>query len=119
MSPRQVRCCQFTSGCGKMLVRLTHLQAHLKHSVNPSRTIFTSPRRFTMRIIPVPCRSDNYAYIVIDQSSNKAAGVGPHHLPQGIEASSEAGGGIVWILTTQHHAPYLGGEKVSGQPHSY
>src|SRR5258706_4528607 len=113
MSPRQVRCCQFTSGCGKMLVRLTHLQAHLKHSVNPSRTIFTSPRTFAMLWISVPCRSHNYAYIVIDQSSNKAAVVDPYDVPKVISAASDAGVEIVGALTTHHHDDHCGGNKVS------
>ncbi len=66
-----------------------------------------------MRIIPVPCRSDNYAYIVIDQSSNKAAVVDPYDVPKVISAASDAGVEIVGALTTHHHDDHCGGNKVS------
>ena len=65
-----------------------------------------------MRIIPVPCRSDNYAYIVIDQASNKAAVVDPYDVPKVISAASEAGVEIVGALTTHHHDDHSGGNKV-------
>lgn len=65
-----------------------------------------------MRIIPVPCRSDNYAYILIDQASNKAAVVDPYDVPKVISAASEAGVEIVGALTTHHHDDHSGGNKV-------
>lgn len=66
-----------------------------------------------MRIIPVPCRSDNYAYIVIDQTSNKAAVVDPYDVPKVVSAAKDAGVEIVGALTTHHHDDHSGGNKVS------
>jgi len=66
-----------------------------------------------MRIIPVPCRSDNYAYIVIDQASNKAAVVDPYDVPKVVNAASDAGVEIVGALITHHHNDHSGGNKVS------
>ena len=66
-----------------------------------------------MRIIPVPCRSDNYAYIVIDQTSNKAAVVDPYDVPKVVSAANDAGVEIVSALTTHHHDDHCGGNKVS------
>jgi hydroxyacylglutathione hydrolase len=66
-----------------------------------------------MRIIPVPCRSDNYAYIVIDETSNKAAVVDPYDVPKVVNAAGDAGVEIVGALTTHHHNDHCGGNKVS------
>ena len=66
-----------------------------------------------MRVIPVPCRSDNYAYIVIDQTSNKAVVVDPYNVPKVTKAARDAGAEIVGALTTHHHNDHSGGNEVS------
>ena len=68
-----------------------------------------------MRIIPVPCRSDNYAYIVIDETSNKAAVVDPYDVHKVVDATNGAGVEIVGALITHHHDDHSGGNK-AGQP---
>src|SRR5260370_37278683 len=95
-----------------MLLRLIHLQACLKHSIFLSRSISIPHKRFPMRVIPVPCRSDNYAYIVIDQSSNKAAVLDQYDVTKVVNVAKDAGVEIVGALTTHHHINYRGDNKV-------
>ena len=87
---------------GKKLVRLTHFQAHLEHSDNPSGTISASPGRFTMRIIPLPCYSDDSAYIVIDQMSNKAVVMDPCDVPKVVNGINVVDVELVGALITRH-----------------
>jgi glyoxylase-like metal-dependent hydrolase (beta-lactamase superfamily II) len=69
-------------------------------------------RRLNMKIVPVPVREDNYAYILIDQPSNKAAFVDPFDLPKVASVAESLGVSVVASITTHHHFDHSGGNKV-------
>lgn len=69
-------------------------------------------RRPTMRVVPVPVRQDNYAYLIIDQPSNKAAAVDPYDVPKVQAAADGLGVSIVAAITTHHHIDHSGGNEV-------
>jgi hydroxyacylglutathione hydrolase len=63
----------------------------------------------TLEIVTVPCRSDNYAYLLRDTESGLVAVVdAPDAAP--IAAALEARGwGLDWIFLTHHHADHVDG----------
>ncbi|KAF9532340.1 beta-lactamase-like protein [Crepidotus variabilis] len=63
----------------------------------------------TMKIVPVPVRSDNYAYLLIDETSKTAAAVDPYDVPKVSAAADEHGVRIIAALTTHHHDDHAGG----------
>jgi hydroxyacylglutathione hydrolase len=65
-----------------------------------------------MKIVPVPVRKDNYAYLLIDQSSKTAAAIDPYDVPKVTAAAEEHGVNIVAAITTHHHFDHAGGNKV-------
>ncbi|KAG6836650.1 hypothetical protein H0H93_005480 [Arthromyces matolae] len=65
-----------------------------------------------MRVVPIPVREDNYAYILIDQASRKAAAVDPYDVPKVTAIAQELGVQIVATLTTHHHFDHSGGNKL-------
>ncbi len=65
-----------------------------------------------MKIVPVPVRQDNYAYILIDEPSNKAAAVDPYDVPKVKAAADKLGVEIVAGITTHHHFDHSGGNEV-------
>lgn len=69
-------------------------------------------RRCNMKIIPVPVREDNYAYILIDQPSNEAAIVDPFDVPKVASVAASLGVSVVAGITTHHHFDHSGGNKV-------
>ena len=66
----------------------------------------------TMKVIPVPVRSDNYAYILVDEGSKKAAAIDPYDLPKVASSAQELGVEIVACITTHHHDDHSGGNHV-------
>ncbi len=62
-----------------------------------------------MRIVPVPCLSDNYAYLVIDTSTREAAVVDPSEAAPVIEAAEREGAEVTAIWLTHHHFDHIGG----------
>ncbi|KAG6817086.1 hypothetical protein H0H87_012854 [Tephrocybe sp. NHM501043] len=64
-----------------------------------------------MRVIPVPVREDNYAYLLVDEPSNKAAAVDPYDVPKVTEVAEKLGVQIVAAITTHHHFDHSGGNK--------
>ncbi|KAH8108134.1 beta-lactamase-like protein [Cristinia sonorae] len=64
-----------------------------------------------VRIVPVPVREDNYAYLLIDTHTNKAAVVDPFDTPKVLKAAQEQGVDIVACLTTHHHFDHSGGNQ--------
>lgn len=62
-----------------------------------------------MKIVPVPVRSDNYAYLLIDDATRKAAAVDPFDVPKVKAAAEKEGVELVAVLTTHHHPDHAGG----------
>jgi len=65
-----------------------------------------------MKIIPVPVRQDNYAYLLVDEPSNKAAAVDPFDVSKVASAAERLGVSIVAAITTHHHLDHSGGNGV-------
>ncbi|KAH7341333.1 Metallo-hydrolase/oxidoreductase [Rhizoctonia solani] len=64
-----------------------------------------------MRIVTVPVRRDNYAYLLIDELTNKAAAVDPFDVPKVQAQAMEEGVELAALITTHHHADHSGGNK--------
>ncbi|KII88728.1 hypothetical protein PLICRDRAFT_141242 [Plicaturopsis crispa FD-325 SS-3] len=64
-----------------------------------------------MKVIPVPVRSDNYAYLLVDEPSLLAAAVDPYDVDKVRAAAEAAGATIVAALTTHHHNDHSGGNE--------
>ncbi|KAF8201602.1 beta-lactamase-like protein [Pholiota molesta] len=70
----------------------------------------------TMKVVPVPVREDNYAYLLIDEPTLTAAAVDPYDVPK-VEAAAKANGvEIVAGITTHHHFDHSGGNKTAKFP---
>ncbi|KAI3607931.1 hydroxyacylglutathione hydrolase [Moniliophthora roreri] len=69
-----------------------------------------------MQIVPVPVRDDNYAYLLIDEPSKKAAAVDPYDVKKVVEAADKLGVKLVANITTHHHFDHSGGNKASRFP---
>jgi len=67
-----------------------------------------------MRVVPVPVRSDNYAYLLIDDAANQTAVVDPYDVAR-VEAALKREGvpaeRVNAILTTHHHDDHAGGNE--------
>lgn len=69
-----------------------------------------------MRVVPIACLSDNYAYLLVCPETNEAAIVDPSE-PEPVLAGLEANGGrngdvkVVAILATHHHPDHVGGNE--------
>jgi len=64
-----------------------------------------------MKIVPVPVRSDNYAYIIIDEESREAAAVDPYDVTKVQVKGEEEGVKFTTLLTTHHHADHSAGNE--------
>jgi hydroxyacylglutathione hydrolase len=64
-----------------------------------------------MRVIPVPCLSDNYAYIVTADGSREAFVVDPSETAPVVVAIEQAGLRLVAIVNTHHHPDHVGGNE--------
>lgn len=65
-----------------------------------------------MRVLPVPCLSDNYAYLVTCEVTGQAAIVDPSTLDDtraAIETLARADQRLVEIWATHHHGDHVGG----------
>jgi hydroxyacylglutathione hydrolase len=62
-----------------------------------------------MRVIPIPQLTDNYAYLIIDEATRKAAIVDCAEAGQVLAATKENGVELVAILPTHHHGDHIGG----------
>ncbi|MBK9032590.1 MAG: hydroxyacylglutathione hydrolase [Myxococcales bacterium] len=71
-----------------------------------------------MRIVPVPCLSDNFAYLVICEATKAAAVVDPGEAPPIAAAVAAEGVTLVAIWATHHHPDHVGGVAalVAAQP---
>lgn len=73
----------------------------------------------SMRVVVVPVLADNYAYLLIDDSSKQAAVLDPAEPALVLAAAQKEGVNISSVLTTHHHADHAGGnqemaQKISG-----
>lgn len=64
-----------------------------------------------MRVIPVPCLKDNYAYLLVADGSTRALVVDPSEAEPVIRAAREHGLVIGGILNTHHHWDHVGGNE--------
>ena len=64
-----------------------------------------------MRVLPVPCLSDNYAYLVTRDGSDDAFVVDPSEAEPVIAAIERAGLSLVAIVNTHHHPDHVGGNE--------
>ena len=64
-----------------------------------------------MRVIPVPQLSDNYAYLVIDESTKQAGVVDCAEAEPVVRTARAHGVQLVAILPTHHHLDHVGGNE--------
>jgi len=64
-----------------------------------------------MKIVPVPCLEDNYAYLIIDEETREAAVVDPVEPQNILQAAEVHGANIKFVLTTHHHWDHAGGNE--------
>lgn len=68
-----------------------------------------------MRVVIVPVLSDNYAYLLIDDSSRTAAAVDPAEAHLVLAKAAEEGVTITSVLTTHHHWDHAGGNNAMAE----
>jgi len=68
-----------------------------------------------MKVIPVPALSDNYMYLVVDESTKKAFVVDPVEPNKLIETAKKENATITHALTTHHHHDHAGGNAAIAQ----
>jgi hydroxyacylglutathione hydrolase len=67
-----------------------------------------------MRVIPVPCFSDNYAYLVVCDQTHEAAVVDASEAAPVLKAVEQAGVKLKAIWSTHHHPDHvMGNEEVA------
>jgi hydroxyacylglutathione hydrolase len=64
-----------------------------------------------MRIVPVPCLSDNYAYLVVCEETNECAVVDPSEAAPVLAAVEREKVKLVAIWCTHHHPDHVGGNE--------
>jgi hydroxyacylglutathione hydrolase len=64
-----------------------------------------------MRVIPIPQLADNYAYLIIDEATKKAAIVDCAEADPVLRAVDDAGVELTAILPTHHHYDHIGGNE--------
>lgn len=95
---------------------LAHLLRSLTVRPRPLSLVrsFSASLATRMKVIPVPVRNDNYAYLLVDTATSQAAAVDPYDVPKVQAAAEKAGVQIVANITTHHHVDHSGGNKASG-----
>ncbi|KAF9228663.1 Metallo-hydrolase/oxidoreductase [Gyrodon lividus] len=78
---------------------------------NPPYRHFSSSPSIKMKVVPIPVRQDNYAYLLIDEPSNKAAAIDPYDVPKVRATAEQLGVTIVAAITTHHHDDHSGGNE--------
>lgn len=71
-----------------------------------------------MRVIPVPCLSDNYAYLVVDEDAKEAAVVDPSEDAPVRRALEERGLSLAEVWLTHHHWDHVGGVEALSEAFS-
>lgn len=64
-----------------------------------------------MRVVPVPCLRDNYAYLICCETTNQAAVVDPSEAKPVLQAVAREGVTLSAIWNTHHHWDHVGGNK--------
>ena len=64
-----------------------------------------------VRVVPVPCLRDNYAYLVAGVGSPDAVVVDPSEEAPVLAALEREGLRLVGILDTHHHFDHVGGNE--------
>jgi len=64
-----------------------------------------------MQIIPIPCLTDNYAYIIIDANSKTIGVVDPSEAKPVINFLEKENLKLNYILNTHHHFDHIGGNE--------
>ena len=64
-----------------------------------------------MRIVPVPCLKDNYAYLVVCEQTGEAAAVDPSEAEPVLAAAAREGVTLRTIWNTHHHWDHVGGNE--------
>ena len=64
-----------------------------------------------MRIVTIPCRSDNYAYLLICEETRDAAVVDPSEAAPVLAAIEAEGVNIKAVWNTHHHFDHVGGNQ--------
>lgn len=64
-----------------------------------------------MRIVPVACLADNYAYLVIDEGAKVAAVVDPGEAGPVEDALAREGVRLAAVWATHHHPDHVGGVR--------
>lgn len=68
-----------------------------------------------MKVNLIPLRSDNYGYLIIDETQNVGAVVDPYTPSVVLDAVEKAGVTVTQVLTTHHHHDHAGGNaELSG-----
>ena len=62
-----------------------------------------------MRVLPIPCLSDNYAYLVAGAGSSEALVIDPSEADPVLRALEHEGLDLAAILVTHHHHDHVGG----------
>lgn len=65
-----------------------------------------------MKIKPIPCLQDNYAYLLIDESTKQAALIDPVEPQNVLQVAKEANVNVSCLITTHHHPDHAGGNLV-------
>lgn len=64
-----------------------------------------------MRVLPIPCLSDNYAYLLVRDGSRDAVVIDPSESEPVIAAIEREGLNLVAIVATHHHPDHVGGNE--------
>ncbi|KIY43633.1 Metallo-hydrolase/oxidoreductase [Fistulina hepatica ATCC 64428] len=69
-----------------------------------------------MQVLPVLVSTTNYAYLLIDEPSKKAAVVDPYDVAKVAAVAQSSGVEIIAGITTHHHWDHSGGNKAEKYP---
>src|SRR5690606_28521133 len=64
-----------------------------------------------MQIVSIPCRADNYAYLLICEETRAAVVVDPSEAEPVLQEIEKQGVELAAIWNTHHHFDHVGGNK--------
>ncbi|KAG8792411.1 Cytoplasmic glyoxalase II [Ceratobasidium sp. 428] len=103
---------RFISTLSAVAVNPFRLSHHKPRLVPLSRyRNLSTTQKVPMRVVPVPVRSDNYAYLLIDEATKQAAAVDPFDVPKVRAQAEKEGVKLTALITTHHHADHSGGNE--------